>query len=531
MKKRFGICAITFVIAGLMISSVASIPAELPTEEISEYCREIDVSPQYVEIDISKEIMLEKSTKMMAPLDSYIIYDTEYDDLHPTLAGDTSGRFFAAFELTIDGVDYYPDFWYSLDDGMTWDEAGYFSESLGAEYPDVDSNENGFYGTFGGPIDTPGQQWVIIAEDLNAITGRVWDWSAHGFDDFVHMAISSYTMEGELWNYGGLSGTGYNGYQTYDVEGCPFIFYAVSDTSGVIGWLTNSADYLHSDFAIDETTGMAFSVYDNEVDPTSLLIRKDNFGVWSGERHPFVGATAVSDGQNLTNPAIEAHDNDIVIVAEEAGNIVCFYSGNGGSSYSKSTVVTAAMYPDVKVTFDGTIFACSYVKGGAVYRKTSEDGGATWTDEQQIEDSQTDGGFSSHDLGKGKKGIYSVWEDKRGVDKDIYFGQAVEITAPELDIISVKGPIGVTATIKNIGDAEATNVDWEVHVTGGILKQIDKKGSGNEATLGVGAEIKGKSGIIIGLGKIEVVATATCDEGSEDTENANGMQIFIFSLI
>ena len=173
MKKRFGICAITFVIAGLMISSVASIPAELPTEEISEYCREINVSPQYIEIDISKEIMLEKSTKMMAPLDSYIIYDTEYDDLHPTLAGDASGRFFAAFELTIDGVDYYPDFWYSLDDGMTWDEAGYFSESLGAAYPDIDSNEYGFYSTFGGPIDIPGALWLVIAEDLEYITAKI----------------------------------------------------------------------------------------------------------------------------------------------------------------------------------------------------------------------------------------------------------------------------------------------------------------------------------------------------------------------
>ena len=101
----------------------------------------------------------------------------------------------------------------------------------------------------------------------------------------------------------------------------------------------------------------------------------------------------------------------------------------------------------------------------------------------------------------------------------------------ELSIISITGPIGVTATIKNIGDAEATTVDWSVKVTGGIAGRINKEGNGTEATLGVGAEVKGKSGIIFGFGKIAVVATASCAEGSSDTENANGLQVLIFSLI
>jgi len=508
-----GVIVLFFGLAG-----APSINANISKEK-STIFREIDAVPCYLECGMSRTINMEKSPMSVMFSNSTIICDGEC--MHPTVSGDNTGRFFAGFERTWDGTDYYPDFWYSLDGGATWEEAGYFSESLGAEYPDVDSNDNGFYGTFSGPVDTPGQLWIIVAEDLTAITCHVWDYSAHGFDDFVHTSISCYTREEELWNYGGGTGTGYNGYQTYDVKGCPFIFYP-----GRISWLQYSENYLHSDFAIDEVTEMSYAVYDNEVDAIHLLIRKDNFGVWSGESHPFVGATAVSDGENLTNPSVEAHDNNVVIVAEEVGNIVCFYSSNGGSSYSKSTVVAGAMYSEVKVPFDGDVFVCSYIKSGGVYRKLSKDGGATWVDEERVQDSQTNGGFGSHDLGKGREGIYAVWEDN-----GIYFGQAYTSTNPQLEIISIKGPIGVTATIKNRGDAEATNIEWTLKVTGGVLGSINKNTNGNESILGIGKELHAKSGIIIGFGKISVIATFTCTEGSSIKGNKNGMQIFLLSLL
>jgi hypothetical protein len=189
------------------------------------------------------------------------------------------------------------------------------------------------------------------------------------------------------------------------------------------------------------------------------------------------------------------------------------------------------MYPEVKVTFDGHIFACSYVKNGSVCSKISEDGGATWTHEAQVQDSQAVNEYGSHDLGRGKKGIYAIWEDNRGPDIDIYFGQELEIPYPDLDIKSIEGPIGVTVTIKNIGGAEVTNVEWTLKVKGGIRNKINKEGTGIEPTLVAGAEIKAKSGIIIGLGKITIDVYVTCDENIPIYGNANGMQIFFFTLI
>ncbi len=524
--KRKGIVLI--VIITFLLSSTFIAISSYNKNTILSIIQEIDTSPCYLHNNISKVVTLEKFSKIrMSSRDSYIINDTEYDDFHPTIAGDINGRFFSCFELSIDGVDYYPDFWYSLDNGMTWDEAGYFSESLGSEFPDVDSNDNGFYGTFSGPEDTPGQLWVIVAEDLTAITGRVWDWSAHGFDDFEYLSISCYTREGELWNWGGGAGTCYNGYYE-DIEGAPFIFYGL-----VISFIPVGVEgYLHSDFAIDEFTEMSYAVWDHTVD-ANLLVRKDNFGVWDGEYHPHIGSWSIGDGVILLrNASIEAHDDIVVIVCEEEENIVCFYSNNGFMSVQKSTVVDSAKFPEVKVTFDGNTFVCSFVKDDILYRKISENGGATWTDEKQVQTNHAVSEYGSHDLGKGKKNIYAVWEDNIGGDRDIYFGQAYDGRKPDIEIFSITGsPLGIIATIKNNGEAEATNVKWTMTINGGILKKINKITKGTVETLIVGGNIYANSGIIFGLGRIFVTTTVKCDEGLSDKETKSGIQILTFSIL
>lgn len=526
-----GICAITFVIAGLMISSVATIPARLPAEQNSTLIREIDVPVASMSLEMSDLVTTEKTSgRAMA---STIIYDTEFDDYHPTVAGDASERFLAAFEWTQDEVDYYPWFHYSLDGGTVWEEAGYFGDSLGSEYPDVDANQNGFYGTFGPPETNRGAQWLVIAEDLAAITGAIWDWSDDGFDDLESLCISCYTRADEPWNVGGMAGTGYNGYETNDWNGNVFIFYPRSETSGAISWLRNIEDYFRADIAIDEVTEMSYSVYDHTVD-ANLLVRKDDFGQWDADGyHVYVTSKDIGDSVTvLRNPSIEAHDDNVVIVAEAEGDITCFYSNNGLTSVSQSTVVDSAMSPEVMTTFDGEVFVCSYVKNSRVYRKMSDDGGATWKNEEQVEDSQTVSEYASHDLGKSLGGVYSVWADTRGGDIDIYFGQAYETTAPVLEIISIKGGLGVTATIKNTGDAEATNVFWTMIVKGGLLGRINKNKNGSEATLAIGGEIKAKSGIILGFGRLtEIKVTATCDEGSSDSKTTTGMQILFFTMV
>ena len=521
MKKH-----ITLILTILLLLSSSFVAVSDNTKSATlSMIKEIDAIPCYLQSDISKEVTLEESSKMgMLSRDSYIIYDTEYDDFHPALAGDSRGRFVTCFELTIDGSDYYPDYWYSLDDGMSWDEAGYFCESLGSEYPDIDSNEYGFYSTFGGPMDIPGALWLVIAEDLEYITAKIWDWSTYGFNDFIHMSISCYTREDEPWNYGGIAGTGYNGYSG-DVEGTPFIFYPYSEDGCIIDWLRNLEDCYHSDIAIDEVTEMSYAVYDNLID-ANLIVRKDNFGVWNNNQHLFIGTWDVGDGvTHLWNPSIEAHDDAVVIVCEEKGDIVCFYSSNGFTSVQKSTVVTSAQYPEVKVTFDGSLFVCSYIKDDVLCRKCSMDGGATW----EIEGKS--GGdivseFGCHDLGRGKKGMYSVWEDKRGGDIDIYFGWNWEPCG--LEITKISGGLGVEAEIFNGLDWDLFDVSWNIEVTGGLFGLIDRTKSGVIDTIPAYNRTTVRT-FVVGLGRIEVLVWVSTPEGDSDTESDYGM-IFGFYI-
>ena len=528
MKKTTYIWAITLVITGLVTTSAVSIYPECSEE--TTLVREIDLTVSYLIVEATKITMTEKFDNT-APINdgSNIICDTEYDDYHPTVAGDLSGRFFAGFELTMDDVDYYPDFWYSIDGGTTWEEAGYFSESLGSEYPDADSNDHGFYATFGASITNPGGLWLIDASDPSNIGGYLWPFGNSNINDFRHPGISCFTHPNDAWNWGGQGLIGYNGYEGNNVDGCAFVFYQ-TDGQGyaTIEWMSDGSEAfgncVHADFAIDEVTRKSYAVYDQEVD-SNIVVRKDNFMT-----HDFISAYDVGDGEtNIMNPSIEANDDIIIVVADSNNGVVCFYSSNGFTSVQQSTVEDGASFPEVMLSPDGT-FVCSYIKDGVLYTETSADG-AVWADSETVADNDVNDRFGSHDLAKGVTGVFGVWEDTRNADLDIYFSNVTTVEVPILEITSIVGGLGATATVKNTGNGPATDVELSITVTGGILGLINKNASDTVVSLAVDEEATISSGIIFGLGAVEIVAIVTCAEGSSDEETAEGKQILIFTMI
>ncbi len=78
----------------------------------------------------------------------------------------------------------------------------------------------------------------------------------------------------------------------------------------------------------------------------------------------------------------------------------------------------------------------------------------------------------------------------------------------ELSIGEVKGPVGIKTSVSNIGVKAATNVEWSIGVSGGILKMVDKSATGTEATLAVGSSVPMSLGAFIGFGKITISITA-----------------------
>ena len=102
---------------------------------------------------------------------------------------------------------------------------------------------------------------------------------------------------------------------------------------------------------------------------------------------------------------------------------------------------------------------------------------------------------------------------------------------PAFEIISITGGMGVSIEFENVGNGSATNVDWNIKVTGGILNLINVNKGSIISSMAYGAKETVKTGIFLGLGKISIEFTVDCDEEASVDEGAAGTQIIIFTKI
>ena len=126
--------------------------------------------------------------------------------------------------------------------------------------------------------------------------------------------------------------------------------------------------------------------------------------------------------------------------------------------------------------------------------------------------------------------LNNMWQEMQpDIDKNWAMGAIVAGEGKaELQIINIKGPIGVNAEIKNAGEVDANNLEYTMTVTGGILGLIDKGGSGGTTTLAPGATEAIGSGLILGFGKIAIEITANADNAAEVTAKK---EAFVLGLL
>ena len=101
-----------------------------------------------------------------------------------------------------------------------------------------------------------------------------------------------------------------------------------------------------------------------------------------------------------------------------------------------------------------------------------------------------------------------------------------EVLAPELNIGKISGGIGISTNIRNLGNADATDVQWSISLTGfafpkeknGVIEKLEKSGQ---------TKIKA---IIFGFGKIDIKINATCAEGSTAEKTAKGSVFLLFTF-
>ena len=100
---------------------------------------------------------------------------------------------------------------------------------------------------------------------------------------------------------------------------------------------------------------------------------------------------------------------------------------------------------------------------------------------------------------------------------------------PELEIGPITGGFGVKASVKNTGDADATNVIWNISLDGKLVF-VGKESSGTIATLAAAGETPIKAGFILGFGKTNIVVSAVCDEGKTAEATATAFVLGPFVL-
>jgi hypothetical protein len=97
---------------------------------------------------------------------------------------------------------------------------------------------------------------------------------------------------------------------------------------------------------------------------------------------------------------------------------------------------------------------------------------------------------------------------------------------PVIEIGNITGGLfKVNAVIKNTGDATATNVQWSIKLTGGLII-LGKESTGTIPTIAAGATADISSKVILGFGK--TVVTVTADSA---TESQNATVLFVYIKI
>jgi len=187
-------------------------------------------------------------------------------------------------------------------------------------------------------------------------------------------------------------------------------------------------------------------------------------------------------------------------------DIYCAHSNDNGETFQIDIVTQTDLeeehYPSA--TAIGQTVICSYNRNGNLYTSTSEDGGITWEESEHIND--INGCVAEQpycaDISGGR---YITWTMDAEGTSNIYF-DTLELDISILEIESIAGGFGVSAAVKNVGTALATDLQWSIDLDGTIFAGEHKEGT--IKNLASGESITVKTGLVFGLGSVTIRVTA-----------------------
>lgn len=233
----------------------------------------------------------------------------------------------------------------------------------------------------------------------------------------------------------------------------------------------------------------------------------------------------VYTNHHITNPdlAVSGEYAYVTMQSDQTGNndILCYTPPSVGTNWLKHIVASSSddeMYPSI--TAVGKTALCTFVKNSGLYMSKSIDGGVTWSDPEQINDitAQLIGEYRCSNV----KGPFGVWMDNRNANIDIYTHVN---PMPWIVLMKCSGGLGCKVEIANVGTADATTIEWNMQVHGGLKGQINVTSNGT-IDVAAGKTAKAKSKVFFGFGQIFITASA----GGAIIEK-EGKQFLIFSMV
>jgi len=457
------------------------------------------------------------------------IITADFDAQHPSITGSNKDVFVIA-ELAQDIFTVDLSMVFSQDGGTTWSDLyGWQTDDTVESYPCVDYCENSEfegYGTFLPDIMTQEIALLHFPSMTNpeAPYGAdegwgMWLLTGGSYTDFYDIDVAGYPHGEDAPApdfHGVLTMISHSDNEGEQIEN----FYETVDTSVgacYLGFEGELGDTITVD--IDLSTQTYFEAMELKNEPELVedgvflelcYVEPGNEQWWENDWPVFVF-------EGAANPDLAAANGNCFCVCEVNGDLVCYYSHDNGGSFTASTISTEGQYP--KVSIIGTTVLCSYTVDGNIYSALSEDEGVTWEifGPVNAQSGSVLPSEQSHDI----HGAHLVWTDIRDEFNTIIHDSAGEVAVPIIEIDTVSGGFGVTATVQNTGSAAATDLDWRISFDGGVFVGSEK--TGTIFSLGIGESATISTGLILGIG-----ATSITIEVGSISEKRDGTVLLFF---
>jgi len=121
---------------------------------------------------------------------------------------------------------------------------------------------------------------------------------------------------------------------------------------------------------------------------------------------------------------------------------------------------------------------------------------------------------------------------RAGIDSNWNLGGIVSNGKPAFKISNMRGVVGVSADIENIGIRDEEDIEWNIQISGGLLRRIDKTTQGLIPNFAVGDKVTIESDPIFGFGNVKISVNVHPVTSSVVSKNATGFLFgyFIFNI-